>query len=164
MISFEFMDKTEADDLLPHLFCLLYENMNEIAPSGLSEAEELPGWLEAVGPAVQKEPRKIVLVKDGGELIGYFQYYINETTFMMEEIQFKRAYHGSGLFNALYSFLYQTIKAFPESVEAYSHKDNLKSQCILEHLGLERIGENKNGSCFHYRGNCNEMWKRLGLR
>ena len=164
MISFEFMDRAEADALLPRLFHLLYENMNEIAPSGLSEEDELTGWLEAVGPAMQKEARQIVLIKNGEELIGYFQYYINETTFMMEEIQFKRAYHGSGLFNSLYSFLYETVKDFPESVEAYSHKDNTRSQDILEHLGLERVGENKNGSCWRYHGSCEIMWKRLGMR
>ncbi|MBR5948743.1 MAG: hypothetical protein IKZ82_08895 [Clostridia bacterium] len=164
MISFEYMAKSEADELLPRLFELLYENMNEIAPSGLSEEEELPGWLDAVGSAVQKEARQIVLIKDVEELVGYFQYFINDTTFMMEEIQFKRVYQGSGMFNELYAFLYETIKTFPEGVEAYSHKDNLKSQGILEHLGLSRIGENKNGSCFHYRGSCETMWKRLGLR
>ena len=39
-------------------------------------------------------------------------------------------------------------------MEAYAHKKklNYKSQGILEHLGLQRIGENGNGSSFHYRG------------
>lgn len=161
MIRFEFMDKNRADELLPQLFELLYENMNEIDPSGLGPEELFSGWIEAVGPAVQKSARQIVLIEDGDELIGYFQYYINPSTFMMEEIQFKRAYWGSGLFRELYSFLYDTVRSFPENVEAYSLKNNCKSQRILEHLGLERIGENENGSCYHYRGSCETMWRIL---
>ena len=160
MIEFSFMDKREKDALLPELFTLLYENMNEIAPSGEDPADELRGWLEAVSPALDRTERRIVLIKDDGRLVGYFQYYVNEATFMMEEIQFERELWGSGLFAELYAFLRGEIPPVP-FVEAYAHKLNAKSQGILEHIGLERIGENKNGSCFHYRGDCGEMWSRV---
>lgn len=158
MIGFQFMDKAKADEYLPTLFKLLYKNMNEISPSGLSESEQLPLWLEAVAPAVQKDARQIVLIMDADRLIGCFQYYINEAVFMMEEIQLEREYWGSGVFNMLYGFLHDSIKSFPENAEAYALKENTRSQAILEHLGLSRIGENKNGSCFHYRGSCERLW------
>lgn len=37
-------------------------------------------------------------------------------------------------------------------VEAYAHKDNIKSQMILSHLGLYKNGENKNGTSYHFVG------------
>ena len=36
-----------------------------------------------------------------------------------------------------------------KNVEAFANKKNFKSQSVLEHLGLLRIGENKNGNSFY---------------
>lgn len=158
MIRFEFLERSEADALLPALFGLLYDNMNEIAPSGFSREEDYAEWKEAVGPALRKEARHVVLILDDDELIGYFQYYVNAGVFMMEEIQLRRDHQGKGVFEALYAFLYEAVPKDTPFVEAYAHKLNKKSQGILAHLGLEPIGENGNGSCLHFRGSCAKMF------
>ena len=72
---------------------------------------------------------------------------------MMEEIQIIKAYQGTGLFSAFYKWLMKQLPQDVLYVEAYAHKQNHKSQMILEHLGLVRSGENKNGNCFYYKGN-----------
>ena len=158
MIRFEFLDKSRTDEFLPALFSLLYDNMNAIAPSGFTRGEDWEEWRSAVGPALQKEPRKIILIYSDEELIGYFQYFVNAETFMMEEIQLKPAYHGTGVFEKLYELLYGIVPPETPFVEAYAHKLNLKSQAILSHLGLEPVGENGNGSCLHFRGGCAKMF------
>ena len=48
-----------------------------------------------------------------------------------------------------------------EFVEAYANKKNEKSQGILARLGLERIGENKNGNSYHFRGRYEELKKAV---
>ena len=62
-----------------------------------------------LSPAIKKEPRKIVLMYSSLELIGYFQYYTTDKTFMMEEIQIKREHHGKGVFREFYSWLMQKL-------------------------------------------------------
>lgn len=158
MIRFEFLDKSRTDEFLPQLFDLLYNNMNAIAPSGFTREEDWEEWRGAVGPALQKEPRKIILIYSGDKLIGYFQYFVNAETFMMEEIQLKPEFHGTGVFEKLYEHLYGIVPKETPFAEAYAHKLNLRSQGILLHLGLEPIGENRNGSCLHYRGSCAKMF------
>ena len=101
---------------------------------------------------MQKESRQIVLMFAEDELAGYFQYDIRCKTLMMEEIQIKKEYQGTGLFRLFYSWLMKKLPQDINYVEAYSNKNNYKSQKILEHLGLIPLGENKNGNSFYYRG------------
>jgi RimJ/RimL family protein N-acetyltransferase len=71
----------------------------------------------------------------------------------MEEIQIDKAYHSTGIFSGFFSWLLHVLPHKEiEIVEAYAHKENVKSQGILQHLGLTPVGENKNGSCYRYRG------------
>lgn len=46
-------------------------------------------------------------------------------------------------------------------MEAYANKKNKKSQGILARLGLERIGENKNGNSYHFRGRYEALKKAV---
>ena len=151
-MDFIYADKQDMERLLPLLFEMLHENMSKIAPTGNSYETDFRQWSECVAPAMSKEARQIVLMYDKNVLAGYFQYYINGDMLMMEEIQIREMYHGSGLFREFYSWLVGVLPDTVEYAEAYSHKSNFKSQAILEHLGLSRIGENKNGTAFHYRG------------
>lgn len=70
----------------------------------------------------------------------------------MDEIQFKKEYQGCGLFAELYHYLTTVIPAGTRYVEAFARKENLKSQGILEHLGLSVVGESKNGNSLHFKG------------
>ena len=158
--QFEIMEKADRESILPALFCLLNANMSEIAPTGNTYEEDFRQWKAAVYPALDRPERQIIIIRDEGALAGYFQYYVNSDTFMMEEIQFERRYWGTGLFKQLYEYLARLIPSHIQYAEAYSHKLNLKSQQILRHLGLEITGENKNGNSYHFRGDCQSMLSR----
>ena len=161
MITFQFLPKEKAAEILPSLFRILYTNMSGIAPSGETYEEDFRLWYGAVLPALTgKDRRQILQIFDGARCIGYFQYYLNDTTFMMEEIQFLPEAQGQGVFEQLYAFLAGIVPEEIPYVEAYAHKNNARSQGILTHLGLAVIGENKNGNSYHYRGDCRKMLDR----
>lgn len=164
MISFVILPKNETENILPSLFRILHSNMSVIAPTGNSYDEDYCLWHNSVAPALEKDARQIILIYDDTEIIGYFQYYVNATTFMMEEIQFNKEYHGTGLFQRLYAYLFEIIPQETLYIEAYAHKQNQKSQGILKHLGLQVIGENKNGNSYHFRGDCHQALKRYSTR
>lgn len=157
---FEYANKSQLENILPELFAILHANMSSIAPTGNSYDEDFPEWYSAVSSSIQKSQRQIVLIYDNVELIGYFQYSVNGGTFMMEDIQLRREYHGSGVFAGLYGWLMRQLPDDLETVEAYAHKQNRKSQGVLTHLGLMPIGEGKNGRTYHYRGRYAELRER----
>ena len=152
--EFLYLDKLKTDKYLEDIFEILHSNMSLIAPTGNSYKEDLEMWSSEIIPALDKEQRQIILMYVDNSLAGYFQYYINTDTnsFMMEEIQIKKEYQGTGLFSEFYKWL---LKQLPKSimyVEAFANKKNHKSQSILTHLGLECVGENKNGNSLYYKG------------
>ena len=155
MIVFKYADKSNIEELLPKLYDILHTNMSYIAPTGNTYETDRRLWLENVAPAMKKEQRQIILMYVDEELAGFFQYYLSNELFMMEEIQIKARYHGTGLFRQFFAWLVKELPADLKYVEAYSHKSNLKSQAILEYLGLGKIKENEEGQLLHYRG---EYW------
>ena len=161
-ISFRYLQKPPSPDILEEIFTILAANMRVIAPTGLTYEEDRAQWLSCVPPALEKEARQIILIYDRDELIGFFQYYVtaDHSVFMMEEIQFKPAYHGSGLFGDLYRYLIPRLPADIQAVEAYADKRNKKSLGVLAHLGLTVIGENKNGISYRLRGSYAELRAR----
>ena len=158
-ISFRYLPKPPTPDVLDEIFTILAANMRVIAPTGLTYEEDRAQWLSCVPPALEKEARQIILIYDRDELIGFFQYYVtaDHSTFIMEELQFKPAYRGSGLFGDLYRHLLPRLPADIQAVEAYADKRNKKSLAVLAHLGLTVIGENKNGISYHLRGSYAEL-------
>ena len=158
-VTFRYLEKPPSPDLLDEIFDILATNMRVIAPTGLTYEEDKAQWLSCVPPALEKEARQIILIYDRDELIGFFQYYItaDHSVFMMEEIQFKPAYRGSGLFGDLYRYLIPRLPADIQAVEAYADKRNQKSLAVLAHLGLTVMGENKNGISYHLRGSYAEL-------
>ena len=153
-ISFRYLQKPPSPAILEEIFTILAANMRVIAPTGLTYEEDRAQWLSCVPSALEKEARQMILIYDRDELIGFFQYYVtaDRAVFMMEEIQFKPAYHGSGLFGDLYRYLLPRLPADIQAVEAYADKRNKKSLAVLAHLGLTVIGENKNGISYRLRG------------
>lgn len=159
MINFEYLNKADFSSLSRKLFNILADNMEKIAPTGNLREDDYKCWYEGVSQRLCKVERQIILIKDNGSLIGFFQYYTDSHTFMMEEIQFMPSYQGTGLFRKLYGFILKNINPDLEFVEAYANKENLKSQEILSVLGLHVIGTNKSGSCFHYKGSFQDLIK-----
>lgn len=161
-MKIDILRKADAESVLPKLFEILHSNMSRIAPTGNSYEEDFSMWISCIKPALEKEPRQILLLRDKEQLAGYFQYYVNNGIFMMEDIQFRDPYKGTGIFAELYRYL---VKVLPEDtifVEAYANKRNEKSIAVLTHLGLEIIGENKNGISFHFRGRYENLVRRYG--
>ena len=164
MVAFEILSKDKPDKVLPSLFRILHSNMSVIAPTGNDFEKDYRIWIDAVSHGLKQDARKIILIYDDAEIIGYFQYYVNSSTFMMEEIQFKKEYQGTGIFRLLYSYLFEIIPQETLYVEAYAHKQNSKSQNILKHLGLRIVGESTNGNSYHFRGDCRKVLKRYDAR
>ena len=152
-LKFEYLNKSDFPTYAQQVFDILADNMSVIAPTGNSRKEDFILWSDAVGDGLQKPERKIILIKEKENLIGYFQYYTNTDTFMMEEIQLRSEYHGKGVFRELYAFILKNIKTDLEFVEAYANVNNRKSIAILERLGLLNSGLNKNGHSYHFKGN-----------
>lgn len=168
MVAFDILSKDKADkvlpSLLPSLFRILHSNMSVIAPSGNDYNEDYGIWSDAVSHGLKQDAQQIILIYDDAEIIGYFQYYVNSLTFMMEEIQFKKEYQGTEIFRILYSYLFEIIPQETLYVEAYAHKQNSKSQNILKHLGLRVVGESTNGNGYHFRGDCRKVLKKYDAR
>jgi len=165
MITFKFLQKNEAEEHLHALFDILYLNMSKIAPTGMTYEEDFNEWYGAVYPAfVNKDARQIILIYDGENLIGFFQYYINDATFVMEEIQFIPEYQGKGVFQKLFARLAAIVPSDIQTVEAYADRRNYKSQGILKHMGLKAVGEGKNGNTYRFRGECQPMLERYNIK
>ena len=164
MILFHRLLKNEAEDILSELFKILHSNMSVIAPTGDDFETDYRIWIEAVSNGFKQDARQIILIYDDAEIIGYFQYSVNSSTFMMEEIQFKKEYQGTGIFRLLYSYLFEIIPQETLYVEAYAYKQNSKSQNILKHLGLQIVGESTNGNSYHFRGDSRNVLKRYDTR
>lgn len=150
---FQYLDKKDFTALSQQLFDILADNMSVIAPTGNSRQEDYRCWFSAVSDGLIRKERQIILIKNGEEIIGFFQYYITEDTLMMEEIQLKAEFHGKGqIFRNLYGFLFENIPENLRYVKAYANKQNEKSISILQRLNLKIDGENKNSSSWLFLG------------
>lgn len=145
MISFQYLNKSDFSSFSQTLFDILHTNMSRIAPTGNSKETDFAKWYDAVSDGLRQDARKIVLIyrvdADAEKLVGFFQYYTNEDTFMMEEIQILPSYHGTGVFRALYGYVLARIPQDLTYVTAYAEAQNERSHAILRHLGLECAGE-----------------------
>ena len=155
------IDRENLQEMLSRLFVILHGNMSVIAPTGNSYEEDEALWCSCIEEAMKKEARQLLVMWDGEAIAGFFMYYTNGSLWMMEEIQIAPAYQGSGLFRALYAYLFATLPDSVESVEAYANKQNQKSIAILKHLGLDAVGESKNGNSYHFRGTYKNLKEAL---
>lgn len=155
MITFTFLNKNEKEFWLPRLFDLFYENMQGIAPSVLPYEKEKQQWLRNVSPALEKDPRQIILGLHNGALAGYVQYYTNQNLLMIEEIQLQKTYQCTTLFYGLCKQLARVLPKGLEIVEAYAEKRNLHSQKIMQKLGMTQIDEE--GPFVHFRGSAESL-------
>ncbi|MBE6981460.1 MAG: GNAT family N-acetyltransferase [Ruminococcaceae bacterium] len=156
---FIYLNKGEKDQWLPQLFDLLYENMQTIAPSGLSYEAEKAQWLKEVSPALEKEPRKILLCFVGEELAGYLQYYIRDGLLMVEELQLKKKYQRSLLFYSLCKYLRKVLPQDLKTVEAYADKRNAASIRLMERLGMKVCEDETPAPFVHLRAPAESIYR-----
>ena len=159
MIQYAFLDKSQKDMWLPKLFDLYYENMHVIAPSGLGYAQEWQMWLDAVSPALEKAPRKILLCTGENGLLGYIQFYTRNDLLMIEEVQIAKAYQRTLLFANLCRCLKDTLPEEIRYVEAYADERNVNSRKLMEKLGMNLLEEE--GQFVHLRGDFDRISQRL---
>ena len=147
-------DKRKLEMYLPEIFQILHSNMSLIAPTNSSYDADYEIWCSYIIPAMQKEQRQIVLMYVESKLVGYFQFSVNNATssLLMEEIQIKKDFQGTGLFSEFYKWFVKYLPKNFINVEAHADKRNYKSQNILKHLGLVETGENKNGISLRFKG------------
>ena len=157
-IIFEHHFKDIPQEQIPQMLEILASNMRIIAPTGDSYEEDRKIWLAEAVPAFEH----VILIFDDGQLAGYFQYRLQDNTLRMDEIQFAKPYQGSGLFRRLYQYIITIIPQDTQHVAACANKMNQKAQDILEYLGLQRIGENKNGKSFIYNGAYQAILEKYG--
>ena len=156
--NFIFLDKSSFQDRHVQLFKILYDNMSRIVPTGNDYQTDFELWNDAVSAGLKSEKRQVILIHNDHDLIGYFQYYINEGLLMMEEVQILSSFHGKDqVFRKLFKFLLGQLSDSLETVEAYSNLSNKKSQEILKHLGLGEVGMNKNAFSLHFRGKFSDL-------
>ncbi len=155
--KFKYLEKNEFSAYAPMLFSILHTNMSVIAPSGNSYDEGYTNWCNTFGKAfIEREQRKLILIKSEATIIGFFGYSCNESTFKMEEIQLASEYHGvDGIFRQLYHFVVENLPAGLKYVEAYADKRNGKSISILNRLGLKIVGEDE--GYYHFEGSFAEL-------
>lgn len=157
---FKQMQNEDSAVFINEMFEILASNMNVIAPTGNSYDADFKIWLEYVVPVWCEGKRSVILIFCEDTLCGFFQYFVNYKTFRMEEIQFKKEYRSCGLFAELYHYLTTIIPVQTKYVDAFSRKENLKSQGILEHLGLSVVGESKNGKSLYFQGEYKTVFER----
>lgn len=151
-MTFCYLDKTEKDIWLPRLFDLLYENMKDITPSDLSYEQERSEFLANVSPALDKEPRQILMGFIDGELACYVQCYTRKELLMVEEFQIQKRYQGTTLFLALCRRLLGAIPAEVRTVEAYADPRNRKSLELMRKLGMAPVSGEEYSPFIHLRG------------
>lgn len=156
MIAFSLLNKSEKALWLPQLFDLLYDNMRTITPSGLTYEQEKTQWFTNVSPALDKEPRQILMCFFGDNLAGYIQYYTRGQLLMVEEIQLKKAYQRTMVFYRFCKYFIASIPSDIVFVEAYADKRNLNSQRIMKKLGMAIIEETDASPFVHLRGSASK--------
>jgi hypothetical protein len=87
---FKQMQNEDIAVFINEMFEILASNMNVIAPTGNSYDTDFKIWSESVVSVWREGKRSVILIFCENTLCGFFQYFVNDTTFRMEEIQFKK--------------------------------------------------------------------------
>ncbi len=162
MVKFYFLRHNEFEQYAEGLFSILYDNMSQIAPTGNSREEDFIFWFDANKEGIKNTNRHIIvsIQKETHEIVGYFQYTVQEDVFLMEDMQIRKTYQGKyNIFERFYGLVFANMRECVDIVEAYENKKNSKSIGILGKLGLSIVGENKNGVSYHFRGTYTDLLK-----
>lgn len=154
-----YLDKEREIPMMGMLFDLMHETMAEAVPLGLAREWEKAKWLAEVVPALKKAPRQIVLLYYKDTLAGFCMYYVNGGKLMVEEVQISKAYQRTSVAAELFRFLKEILPPDTVYIEAFADKRNLNSRNLMEKHGMEPVGETPDGTCIHYRGKIDCIFK-----
>lgn len=157
MISFKFLDKTLIKEFCERLFYILHSNMSTIAPTGNSYEDDYSIWSNIIKSELESPNRHIILIYNESTIVGFFMYSIkNHDTFKMEEIEILKDYQKNyNIFRLLYGYIIECLPPYVELVEASANKNNIKSQAILQMLGLKIASENQR--TYFFKGCYNDL-------
>lgn len=161
MIEFKELNKSEKSSLIPLLFDIFYDNTTELAPSEKSYDSQRDEWMREVSPALNKEPRKIILCYSEGELAGFLMYYTRGALLMVEELQLKKKFQRTRVFYMLCKHMISILPREIATVEAYALKNNLNSQEIMKYLGMEFLPQESESPLVHLRGSAEKISARF---
>lgn len=161
MTEFKYLNKTEKKTILPLLFDIFYTNTVELAPSEKSYELQRDEWLSEVSPALEKEPRKVILCYSEGELAGFLMYYTRGELLMVEELQLKKKFQRTRMFYFLCKHLMSILPSDISIVEAYALKNNLNSQGIMQYLGMNFVPHEIGFPLVHLRGSAQKIKERF---
>ena len=161
MTEFKYLNKTEKNAFLPLLFHIFYNNTVELAPSEKSYELQRDEWLSEVSPALEKEPRQVILCYSDGELAGFLMYYTRGELLMVEELQLKKKFQRTRTFYLLCKHLIGSMPSEISTVEAYALKNNLNSQGIMQYLGMDFVSHESGFPFVHLRGSAEKIKSRF---
>ena len=161
MIEFKYLNKTEKKTILPFLFDIFYNNTIELAPSEKSYELQRDEWLSEVSPALDKEPRQVILCYSDGELAGFLMYYTRGELLMVEELQLKKKFQRTRAFYMLCKHFISVLPREISTVEAYALKNNFNSQGIMQYLGMEFVPHENEFPLVHLRGSAQKIKERF---
>ena len=164
MPTFTHINKSEKDAFLPLLFDIFYNNTTELAPSEKSYDSQRDEWLSEVSPALDKEPRKVMLCYCEGEIAGFLMYYTRGELLMVEELQLKKKFQRTRVFYTLCKHFISILPCEITTVEAYALKNNLNSQEIMKYLGMEFVPRENEFPLVHLRGSAQKIKERFCRR
>ena len=161
MNEFKYLNKSEKNTFLPLLFDIFYTNTVELAPSEKSYELQRDEWLSEVSPALEKEPRQVILCYSEGELAGFLMYYTRGELLMIEELQLKKKFQRTRMFYLLCKYLMSILPSDISIVEAYALKNNLNSQGIMQYLGMDFVTHEIGLPLVHLRGSAQKIKARF---
>ena len=161
MIEFKELNKSEKNTFIPLLFDIFYNNTTELAPSEKSYEQQRDEWMSEVSPALDKEPRKIILCYSEGEIAGFVMYYTRSELLMVEELQLKKKFQRTRMFYFLCKHLMSILPSDISIVEAYALKNNLNSQGIMQYLGMDFVPHESEFPLVHLRGSAQKIKERF---
>ncbi len=161
-ITFNFLKKSEFSEYAQKLFDILYTNMSVIVPTGDSYENDFNMWCSSFGKSfINREQRKIIIIKADEQIVGFFGFNIVGDIFKMEEIQISPDYQSRyGIFRSLYRFTLDNLPDNLKYVEAYADIRNTKSAAVLKTLGLE-ITTTENGKFHCFKGKMKSLLEWL---
>ena len=155
------LEEMDREEMLPALFRILYRNMNGIVPSDQDYEADERAWMAYILPSLEEGDTKVILMYRENSLAGYFQYRIVGDTLCADEVEVKEEYQRTFLFFRLCQYLRCSLPENVRYVSSYVNKKNDNSIAIHEKLGMVRMGENRTGSSWYYRGERKAMEERF---
>ena len=159
--KFEKLNKSQKDDILPVLFDIYYGNMSRICPRVKPYDVEREEWINEVSPALDKNPRQIILMYQGDDLAGFVMYYTRDDLLMIEELQLKEKYQRTLLLHRLFTYLTELLSSGCARIEAFASEKNYRSLDLMKYLGFCTIGKNEKYNLFHLCAKASDVTSKI---